>query len=176
MLPQPGSARQALLLIVVVLFVMNALHHRRMQHRRRMRMYLAVLCHVCDGAACLPTGRVWAYERSTAWWDVEVQQHFHARRDPAREFRRRYRVNPATFQWLCTRLSPLIQAQHTNWRRAVPVEKRLAIGLYHLAHGATFCQLSDLFGVGESTSCHEAIPLLLHQRRPQEVQCVCVRS
>jgi hypothetical protein len=58
-----------------------------------------------------------------------------------------------TFQYLEVRLivAPYITLQDTRFRLATPSRVRLLAFLYHIAHGATYCVISNQFGIGEST-------------------------
>ena len=60
------------------------------------------------------------------------------------------RVSPATFQYLCTELSPYISSIK---RKAIEMERRLSLVLWFLAIGADFRTIAHLFGVSKSTVC-----------------------
>ena len=64
-----------------------------------------------------------------------------------------FRVSHATFQYLCTKLSPHIGKVDTIMRRAIAVEKRVALTLWFLATGADYRTIGHLFGVAKSTVC-----------------------
>jgi hypothetical protein len=69
-------------------------------------------------------------------------------------FRQSFRMEKASFYELCDLLRPLLKGRDTNFRLALPVETKVAIGLYRLASEHTpFRTLRDLFGVGQATAC-----------------------
>ena len=49
-------------------------------------------------------------------------------------------------------IGPYIDRQDTRWRAAHTDPLRVGIGLYRLAHGATFQMLDSHLGIGESTA------------------------
>lgn len=61
---------------------------------------------------------------------------------PDREFKQMFRVSRRVFQKICDDIGPAMRRRNTKWRDAIPVEKRVAIGLYYLAHqNVTFFQV-----------------------------------
>jgi hypothetical protein len=56
-----------------------------------------------------------------------------------------------SFFSLHARLQPYIQKKQTHLRPTIPSEHRLAVFLYHIAHGNGYTSITDLFGVGKST-------------------------
>ena len=61
---------------------------------------------------------------------------------------------PEVFVDLLNRLKPVITRKHTNFRKPISAETRLALCLRYLALGDSFRTLSHLFRVGLSTSRH----------------------
>lgn len=55
-----------------------------------------------------------------------------------------------TFKLLCSHLTSFGK-EDTNYRKAIPLEKRVAIALYALGSSAEYRSLANLFGVGKST-------------------------
>lgn len=55
-----------------------------------------------------------------------------------------------TFKVLCS-LLPSFGKQDTNYRKAIPLEKRVAIAVYALGSSAEYRTVANLFGVGRST-------------------------
>ena len=53
-----------------------------------------------------------------------------------------------SFQALCRILSPFMAKRNTRFRAAVPIEKRVAIGLWRLGTGESYRSTSITFGVG----------------------------
>ena len=56
-----------------------------------------------------------------------------------------------TFQKLVNELTPFLQKEDTIFKRAIPVEKRVAIGVWRLATGNPYRTIAIEFGVGKST-------------------------
>lgn len=78
---------------------------------------------------------------------------FILRQYSAEEFKTMFRVSRDTYRWLCAELDPYLRRKDTNWKKAVPVCKRVAIGLYFLANESlTYNQVGQKFAVGESTA------------------------
>lgn len=63
------------------------------------------------------------------------------------DFRKKLRADRATFHEICHVLAPLLQKQDTRMRKAKTVENRVAIGLWHYAHGGTYENTGEKFGV-----------------------------
>ena len=55
------------------------------------------------------------------------------------------------FNALCESLEPYIKKQDTQFRKAIPVDKRVAVALTILKGTTDLSAVSDLFGVGYST-------------------------
>lgn len=61
-------------------------------------------------------------------------------------------MRKTTFQQLCDILRPHLQRQLTTVRNPVPVEQRVAIGIWRLATNVGFQTISHLFAIGQSTA------------------------
>lgn len=59
-------------------------------------------------------------------------------------------MNRESFKLLCS-LLPSFGKEDSNCRKAIPLEKRVAIALYALGSSAEYRSLANLFGVGKST-------------------------
>ena len=64
-----------------------------------------------------------------------------------------FRMKKSTFYFICEQLSPALKRRHTRFRMSIPVEKRVAICLWHLATGEDLRSLGWRFDVAKSTSC-----------------------
>ena len=64
-----------------------------------------------------------------------------------------FRMSRGTFEFLCHKISGNLLHQDTRFRKAISVEKRVAICIWHLATGEDFRSLAWRFGVGKSTAC-----------------------
>ena len=59
-----------------------------------------------------------------------------------------FRMDKASFMWLVqNHCGGPFEASDTNWRFAIPKEKRVAIVLYFLAHGQDYISIADKFDV-----------------------------
>jgi transposase len=67
------------------------------------------------------------------------------------EFVSELRMSYPTFQRLCALVGPRVEKQDTVMRKAVSVEKRVAIAVYRLAHCSSLKNIARHFGVGKST-------------------------
>ena len=63
------------------------------------------------------------------------------------DFKRRMRADRPTFFKLVDALRPRMEKQTTNFKRPVPVEKRVAAALYHYGHGGSLEDIADQFDV-----------------------------
>ncbi|XP_062302094.1 uncharacterized protein LOC134006997 [Osmerus eperlanus] len=100
---------------------------------------------------CLQSRRrrpsVWAFNRATEWWDVIVPGFTNT------QWVQNFRMSEETFIYLCNKLRPVMEKQNTNFRRCVPLKKRLAIALWKLATGSEYRSVGHLFGVSITTVC-----------------------
>lgn len=106
--------------------------------------------------------QVWVYPRNEHWFEEII-------RNPAmhRFWKEHFRMNLDSFQEFCRVLSPLMLKRDTHFRAAVPLEKRVAIGLWRLATGESYRSASVTFGVGKCTALnivHEFFGALIHVR------------
>ena len=106
--------------------------------------------------------QVWVYPRNQHWFEEII-------RNPSmhRFWKEHFRMNLDSFQELCRVLSPVMAKRDTRFRAAVPLEKRVAIGLWRLATGDSYRSTSVTFGVGKCTALnivHEFIRALFHVR------------
>jgi hypothetical protein len=60
-------------------------------------------------------------------------------------------MDKRTIAGICDRLCPHVRKQDTTYRKAVPVEVRVCVCLYKLAHGANILTYSEYFAIGRST-------------------------
>ncbi|MCO5593261.1 hypothetical protein L7F22_047269 [Adiantum nelumboides] len=67
-------------------------------------------------------------------------------------FKSRLHISHSTYSVLVARLGPFLQRQDTNFRKAVIVEKRVAVAMHRLASGANLQVIADLYGILISTT------------------------
>ncbi len=87
-------------------------------------------------------------EKFLYWWDFIVCKTFS--RD---DWLDNFRMSQSTFNFICTELRISIQRTDTIMRKAVPVEKRVAITLWYLATNTDYRTIGHLFGVSKATVC-----------------------
>ena len=91
--------------------------------------------------------RVWAYVRNQNFFEDLMQS-----RDLIGLWPNYFRVEKTSFDRICDLVREKMTKEETNMRRTIPLEKRVAIGLYRLASGDTFIRISYAFGIGTSTA------------------------
>ena len=64
-----------------------------------------------------------------------------------------FRMKTETFLYLCSQLRSVLQRKDTIMRKAISVEKRVAITLWFLATPSEYRTIGHLFGVARSTVC-----------------------
>ncbi|XP_027488655.1 uncharacterized protein LOC113941714, partial [Corapipo altera] len=93
-------------------------------------------------------GRVWSRSRSSAFWATVREKAL-----GGHEWSERFRLPPATFDELVSRLGGAIGRRDTAMRRAVPAEVRLALTLSRLGAVTEYRALEATFGVSRSSVC-----------------------
>lgn len=146
------SGRARAIAVPLALVVVMLLLRIRMRKRARSRRLAIVL-------ACMRrrNREHWVDHRSTTWYDSFVRNE--ARWSDAK-WERTFRVSRLLFNELCDVVGPLVQAEDTRFRLAIPAHKLLSCTLYFLAHGSRLHTLSELFAIGRST-LSTAIPKVL---------------
>lgn len=91
---------------------------------------------------------VWCIPRSQDWWQRIVLQTY-----TDEQWLKDFRMTHGTFLWLCERLRLYLQARHSRWRKPLTVLHRVALVLYHLASGADYRTVGNVFGVSKATVC-----------------------
>ncbi|XP_036320800.1 protein ALP1-like [Rhagoletis pomonella] len=112
-----------------------------LQHLRRQQLLLYGLLQRNATQRSL-----WKLNRQSSFWEVNCNcndDHF---------FKTHFRMNRTSFETLCGFLKNLHKAD-TNWRNAIPLQKRVAIALFTLGSSGEYRVVSELFGVGISTVC-----------------------
>lgn len=103
-----------------------------LRRRRKKRAVIKAWAYAAVIAATSVQRNVWALERTQDWWDrvvvnwnqEEWVSNFHMRRE--------------TFNMLCERLSPRLSYKDTKFRQAIPVQKRVGVGLWWFATGTGY--------------------------------------
>ena len=90
----------------------------------------------------------WTLPRqSESWFDA----HYYDNSRPEEFFKNKLRLGKRTFKMLLNDLLPKLTRQDTPFRRCIPPEKILALGLFRLAQGETYLTIGPDFNVGKST-------------------------
>lgn len=111
--------------------------------RRRSLQFILLIDSILNDEA---ERSIWKIDRVSVFWEVEVPAMTNT------QFVSHFRMCRASFHLLAELLKPFIVKCDTNFRSAIPVEKRLAIALWRLGTCAEFRTISALFGVGVSTA------------------------
>ena len=92
--------------------------------------------------------RTWMRPRSVEFWKDIVLHSF-----TNQDWLKNFRMSKATFDYLCSRLRPVIERKDTHLRKAISVKHRLAITLWTLATPCEYRTVGHLFRVARSTVC-----------------------
>lgn len=65
-------------------------------------------------------------------------------------FKNNFRMSKRTFDLLCSLLSS-IERKDTNFRKCIPLKKRIAIALYALGSSGEYRSIANIFGIGRTT-------------------------
>ncbi|XP_061398396.1 uncharacterized protein LOC133334116 [Musca vetustissima] len=93
-----------------------------------------------------PYRTVWTYSQETNFWEIEAQQM------PEDVFKDKFGVNRKSFNKLCEFLTPMTKLD-SEFRKCIPLDKRIAICLYALRHSTFYSEVGSVFGIGKSTVC-----------------------
>ncbi|BBN06125.1 nuclease HARBI1 [Marchantia polymorpha subsp. ruderalis] len=66
-------------------------------------------------------------------------------------YQRMFKMDARTFEWFCEQVGPFVEKMNTNYKKSIPVTKRVAVALFRLATGANYLTAAEKFSVGEST-------------------------
>ncbi|CAF1039448.1 unnamed protein product, partial [Rotaria sordida] len=107
---------------------------------------------------------IWCYKRSGRWW-TEIVPLMNDQ-----QFKNNFRIQRSTFGELVRLVGPHVFKNDTNYRAAIPVEKRIACALYALGSSSELRTISNLFGIGVNTTglivhefCNTIIDLFLYK-------------
>ena len=92
----------------------------------------------------------WSTNRNETWftelWEKRNDENFRE------SFKEDFRIYPNTFVDIVHLVEGNISKQDTKFRKAVPIEKRIAIALWRLATGDSHRSTGKTFGVAKSTT------------------------
>ncbi|XP_052558192.1 uncharacterized protein LOC128090143 isoform X2 [Tympanuchus pallidicinctus] len=96
--------------------------------------------------SCYFYPRAWPSLRGADWWERVVLKEF-----GPQDWLEKFRMSRETFFYICNRLRPGLAPHSSHFHPTLPLEKRVAVALWHLATNVEYQTLSPLFGVGPST-------------------------
>ena len=114
----------------------------------RILLVLAVTITIASLNTSALVRTIWSKERSSAWYDNIVSGTF-----TNNDWIENFRMTKETFLYICNELRPHIEKRDTKMRKAIPVEKRVAITLWRLATNADYRTIGHLFGVSKGAVC-----------------------
>ena len=125
---------------------------RTRQVQRRRIAVTSALFRAAVTAGLAVQRDVWCLASSKDWWERIALETY-----TDEQWRADFRMSRGTFNIVCDRLRPSLERQDTQLRRAITVEKRVAITLYWLATGSFFHVVVSLFwGGNRNHMCYSA--------------------
>ena len=132
---------------------MRLVYHLCQQRRRRSFFFQLLnttsMLYLFDGDHNNPRfGRqFWMIPRPQFWFEevwrnAVLDMYWH----------RYFRMRKETFEGIVQLVSPQVQRQDTQLRSAIPIQKCVAIAVWRLAAGDSYCAIGTVFGVGKSTA------------------------
>ena len=104
------------------------------QSIERLLLVMAIVMTIVSFNVSAMVRTIWMKEKSSDWIE-------------------NFRMAQETFLYVYNELRPYIEKQDTKLRKAIPVEKRVAITLWRLASNADYRTISHLFGVSKGSVC-----------------------
>ena len=105
----------------------------------------------CMFLQTLPKQRIiWMHGREERWFDV-MWGNRHSP-DFQLQWKLDFRMNGFNFEKLVNEVRHALEKQDTNMRKAIRVEKRVAIAIWCLSTGNSFRSVAKLFAIGKSTA------------------------
>lgn len=116
---------------------------RSLALRNRLVLYLMFLI---DQSNRFNPRSVWSLKKNDEWWSTIVPTM------NDRQFKENFRLQRTTFTQLIQQVGPHLRRADTVFRRAIPIEKRIACALYALGSTSELRTVANLFGLGKSTA------------------------
>lgn len=126
----------------------NALLHSRLQRKR----FLAALTKTSLFGLQIRRARtVWSFFRRELWFGQMLNNNLE---DPNfdQHWRRDFRITLPTFMEIVQLVRPRLEKRDTRLRKAVPIEKRVAVAIWRLSTGNSFRTIAKTFAIGKSTA------------------------
>ena len=152
-----------LLIMIFKVFFKNKWKRRRLKLKRlqqnirqnsilnRRKMSCFYFSNLINCMDILPKTRsVWERDREEFWFEnMWENRHNH---DMQLQRRLDFRMNGENFEKLVDIVRPRLEKQDTQLRKAIPVEKRVAVALWRLSTGNSFRTVSKTFAIGKSSA------------------------
>ncbi|KAH7943321.1 hypothetical protein HPB52_006902 [Rhipicephalus sanguineus] len=122
-----------------IFIVVHKLNAERIRAERRCKRLTAIAVRLC-----LRERHVWSYPRGPSWWET-TQPHLS---DDG--FRANFRMSRTTFHHIISVCESMRRVDR-NKRKAIPLDKRVAIGIYRLASSAKDRTVANVFGVSRAS-------------------------
>ena len=127
--------------------LLRTLSLRRKRHRDLVPILLNKILCENERKFWLEPGRTKCY-----FWETTVSTWIGT--DYDRLWLQNFRVSSSTFEFICViKLHARLAKRDTKLRKSIPVPKRIAICIWHLATGEDLRSLGWRFDVGKSTAC-----------------------
>ena len=151
----PDEARLFVLLLVITFYMRLVFFRRRNRFQQRLRLLaLRGRRRIMEAYFYHPRRKIccrrkvaWVLERPQFWFENMVLNQY-----ADNIWQEHFRISRQTFQFVCNLVEPHLVPQDTNMRRAIPVEKRVAVALWRLATGNSYRTTGLVFGVGRCTA------------------------
>ena len=91
---------------------------------------------------------IWMLPKSSQFWESDVLRTF-----TSRQWAENFRMTRDTFMYVCNELRAQLTKEDTRMRRAITVEKRVAVTLWRLATNCECRTIAHLFGISRSSVC-----------------------
>ena len=153
------APRQKLLFFIIV---KSLLRRKISYNKKKKRQYLNLLRGLKQRFFGIATGgitililskvqrSVWAFEREEKWFQNLYENVLNP--ECEKYWKMNFRVSGETFLKIIDLVRDRMEKRDTNFRKAIPLEKRVAIALWRLSSGNSFRATSITFAVGKSTS------------------------
>ena len=95
--------------------------------------------------------RAWVYHRRNNEFDeyYNANVHGHLELDPD-YWRSNFRMSCDSFQFLCNAVHDFLVKEVSHLRETIPVPKRVAVALWWLSNGGSYCTIGQTFGISSS--------------------------
>ncbi|CAF4210665.1 unnamed protein product [Rotaria sp. Silwood2] len=118
-------------------------YRRNLNCKNQLILSILLLFH---STPSITNRSIWCFKKSGRWWSEIVPLMSN------QQFKENFRIERSTFSSLLQQIRPYMEKLDTNYRAAIPIEKRLACALYALGSSSEFRTIGHLFGIGKSTA------------------------